>query len=145
MSSDSEAVFVEVADGYEKEYAKKFIDQYGAFIVITNDAAAASDAAPALGGTLELGGGLDKGGAVNHSLGTWFWAICLIAVVGIATLAYFNRARLVPALQTANGNVVTGGARVSRKQAEAAVKSSAVSPPGDSFKSIMERVDDPQE
>ncbi|MCL2298904.1 MAG: hypothetical protein FWC27_02005 [Firmicutes bacterium] len=145
MSLNSEVVFVEIADGYEKEYAKKFIDQYGAFIVITNDAAAAQDAAPALGGILELGGDLDKGGTANHPLGTWFWAVCLIAIAGIAMLAYFNRARLVPAMQTANGNVVTGSMRVSRKQAEAAVKSSAVSPPGDSFKSIMERVDDPQE
>ena len=145
MSLNSEVVFVEIADGYEKEYAKKFIDQYGAFIVITNDAAAAQDAAPALGGTPELAGGLDKGGTANHPLGTWFWAICLVFLAAVAMLVYFNRARLVPALQTANGNVVTGGARVSRKQTEAAVKNSALSPPGDAFRGIMERVDEPQE
>jgi hypothetical protein len=151
MSLNTEVVVVEIGDGYEKEYAKKFIDQYGAFVVVTNDAAAANDAAPAegmvpeLGGVLEMGGELDKGGAANNPFGAWFWVICLVFLTGIAMLAYFNRARLVPALQTANGSVVTGGVRISRRQTEAAVKDSALSPPGDAFKSIMERVDDPQE
>ena len=144
MALNSEVVLVEIADGYEKEYARKFIDQYGAFVVVTNDVAAANDAQPAKGGSLdtrELGGGLDMGGAASNPLGAWFWAVCLILVAGAALLVYWNRARLIPALQTANGNVVTGSARISRKQAEAAVKSSVFSPPGDAFKSIMERVD----
>jgi len=38
-------------------------------------------------------------------------------------------------------NAVTGSARISRKQTEAAVKNSALSPPGDAFKFLMERVD----
>ena len=60
-------------------------------------------------------------------------------------VVYFNRARLVPALQTAHGNVVTGGAQVGRKQTEEAVKNSALSPPEGLFGSIMERVEGQRE
>jgi len=146
MALNSEVVVVEIADGYEKEYAKRFSDQYGAFVVVTNEIPVLGEAigSPADGMALEMGRDC-MGGTVNNPFGAWFWAVCLMLIAGAALLVFQNRARLIPALQTANGNVITGGARISRRQAEAAVKDSAFSPPGDAFKSIMERVDDSRE
>jgi len=151
MAQNSEVVFVEIADGYEKEYAKKLGEQYGWFIVVTNDAQAVDDADPALGGitpevVVGLDGGMPEIGATPGSgLGTWFWAVCLLALAGAAMLVYFNRARLIPALQTAHGTVITGGGQVSRKQTEEAVKNSALTPPDGVFNSIMEQVEGQRE
>ena len=150
MAQNSEVVFVEIAEGYEKEYAKKLGEQYGWFIVVTNDAEAADDADPVGGITPEIVVGLDGGmpeigASPGSGLGTWFWAVCLLALAGVAMLVYFNRARLVPALQTAHGTVITGGAQVSRKQTEEAVKNSALTPPDGVFNSIMEQVEGQRE
>ena len=158
MSANTESVLVEIAEGYEKEYAKKFIEQYGAFILVTNDVHMV-DYVDSIGGAIlvpEMGRGLDMGagesvttgGSPKSPLRPWFWAACLALFAGAAVLVYFNRARsrarLVPALQTANGDVVTGGARASRKQCAEAVKNSALTPREDVFSSIMERVGDAQ-
>jgi len=89
---------------------------------------------------LELGDGLDGG-----PFGAWFWALCLVFVASAALLVYFNRVRLVPALQTSAGSIITGSASVSRKQIEAAVKNSALTPPDGVYKSTMERVEETKE
>jgi hypothetical protein len=60
---------------------------------------------------------------------------------GAIVALYFNRARLIPAMQTNTGSVVTGNVPVNRKQTIAAIKNSALTPPDEVFKSIMERVD----
>ena len=71
----------------------------------------------------------------------WIIPAILILLCGVAVALYFNRARLIPAMQTNTGNVVTGRASVSRKQTIAAIKNSALAPSDDAFKSIMEQVD----
>jgi len=132
MLLNSEVVFVEIADGYEKEYARKYVEQYGAFVVVTNDIAAADDAIAA--------GGLDKGG--NNPFDFWFFPICLFLLVGMVTVIFFNRNRFIPVMQTNNGNVITGSTPISRKQTVSAIKNSAITPSNDVFNSIVKRVDD---
>jgi len=131
MVLNSEVVMVEIADGFEKEYAKKFIEQYGSFIVVTNDIAAAQDSV-----TYE-GGGLSKG----DTNGMWLWTLCAVFVVGAAMLLFMNRTRLIPAMQTANGTIVAKNVAVSKKEVVAFVKDSEVSPSNDVFKAISKTID----
>jgi hypothetical protein len=133
MILNSEVILVEIADGYEKEYARKYVEQYGWFVGVTNDINAAVNNAVE-------GGGFDKGIDKNNPFGIWFFPMCLIFLIGTATVVFFKRTRLIPAMQTANGNVVTGNAPVSTKQTIAAIKNSALTPSDDVFKAIMEKV-----
>ena len=133
MILNSEVILVEIADGYEKEYARKYVEQYCWFVGVTNDINAAVNNAVE-------GGGFDKGIDKNNPFGIWFFPMCLIFLIGIATVVFFNRTRLIPAMQTANGNVFTGNAPVSTKQTLAAIKNSALTPSDDVFKAIMEKV-----
>ena len=134
MVRNSQNVFVAIADGYEKEYARKYIEQYGAFVGVTNDIATADDAIAGLGG-------LDVGGNAKSGFYLWIWSLGAIFLIGMAAILFANRSRLVPAMHTANGNIVTGNAPVSRKQTIATIKNSAITPSDDVFKSIMEKVD----
>jgi len=132
MALNSEVVFVEIADGYEKEYARKYIEQYGSFVAVTNDITAAMDATEGLG--------LD-GGDKNNAFGLWLWPICLVFLIGAVTIVFFNRTRLIPTLQTNNGNIVTESTPISRKQTISVIKNSVLTPSDDVFGSIMEKVD----
>lgn len=131
MLRNSEVIMVEIADGYEKEYAQKYIEQYGAFVVVTNDVAAADDAMAV--------GGLDRGNA-NNPFGMW-WLICFIFIIGAASIVFINRTRLIPAMQTNTGDIVTRNTPISRKQTVAAIKSSALTPSEDVFSSITDRIE----
>jgi hypothetical protein len=133
MQQNSEVILVEIADGYEKEYARKYVEQYGWFVGVTNDLNAAVNDAVA-------GGGFDKGVDKKNPFGVWFLPMCVIFLVGTATVVFFNRTRLIPAMQTNNGNVVTGNVTISTKQTVAAIKHSALTPSDDVFKNIMEKV-----
>lgn len=131
MLRNSEVIMVEIADGYEKEYAQKYIEQYGVFVVVTNDVAAADDAMAV--------GGLDRGNA-NNPFGMW-WLICFIFIIGAASIVFINRTRLIPAMQTNTGDIVTRNTPISRKQTVAAIKSSALTPSEDVFSSITDRIE----
>ena len=133
MLRNSQNVLVAIADGYEKEYAQKYIEQYGAFVSVTNDITAANDAMSGIGG-------MDKGNSAKSGFDFWLWSMLAALLIGIVAIAYFKRARLIPAMQPNNGNVVTGNTPVSRKQTIAAIKSNAVKPSDDVFASIMDRV-----
>ena len=75
----------------------------------------------------------------------WLWSMLAVLLIGMVAIAYFNRARLIPAMQTNNGNVVAGNTPVSRKQTIAAIKCNAVKPSDDVFASIMDRVGNAKE
>ena len=110
-----------------------YVEQYGWFVGVTNDLnAAVNDAVE--------GGGYSKGVDKNNPFGIWFFPICLVLLIGTATVIYFNRTRLIPAMQTNNGNVVTGNGPISTKQTIAAIKNSALTPSDDVFKNIVEKV-----
>lgn len=175
MLRNTECVLVVIADGYEKEYAHKYIEQYGPFVAVTSEGSDGMDCMDdadtggnsggiltdrngtdlsaeraAADGVLEMGGVFDDTlliGANNvkmiKSVGgsAWLWVICAILLVIAATVAYLNRARFFPALQTNAGSTVTSNAPLTRKQTITAVKTSAKTPPCDLFESIMEKVD----
>jgi hypothetical protein len=128
MNPKSEVIFIEVAEGYQAEYSMKLSEQYGMSFIAVDDVNAAIGAVP--GGLVGIG--------VNP-FDYWLLPILFI-LIGIATVVFFNRNRLIPAMQTANGNVVTGNAPASTKQTVAAIKNSALTPSDDVFKNIMEKV-----
>jgi hypothetical protein len=139
MALNSEAVFADIAEGYEKEYAKKYIEEYGAFVVVTNSVHADDNALTGQGFDkgLDIGGGKSS----DNALAIWLRPVCLILLCGMAAIVFFNRTRLIPAFQTSGGNAAAGSAPVSIKQAVSAVKNSAVTPPDNVFASIMEKID----
>ena len=136
----SEIVFVQVSDQYAKGYAAQFVKQYGSFVVVTNDLKAAQNANSELG----IGQGAEPGGGVvnrtNEYSGLFIWIICAILLIGAVSL-FFNRTRLVPAMQTAKGTVVTQSAPVSRKQTREAIKNSEITPSDEVFSSVLSRID----
>ena len=134
MVRNSEGVMVQIAEGVEKEYAGAFVREFGSFVGVTNDLNAVQY-------TL-AGGGLDTGAreAGMGAGGFWFWPLCLLVALGLATVLFMNRARLVPALQTTNGTVVTRGAPLSAKETVQAVKNSEAIPDDKVFDAIMDRI-----
>jgi hypothetical protein len=128
MNPKSEVIFIEVTEGYQSEYMMKLSEQYGMSFIAVDDVNAAIGAVP---------GGLAGNG--NNLFDYWFIPILLI-LIGTAIVVFFKRNRLIPAMQTANGNVVTENAPVSTKQIVAFIKNSALTPSDDVFKSIMEKV-----
>ena len=141
MLLNSEAVFVEIAEGYEKEYARKFIEQYGTFVVVTNSISSINNAMTG-GGSMGIDAGLTPGGPPGTGFDSWLLPLCIIIVVLIAAVVYINRNRLIPALQTNTGATVAQNPGLSRKHTVAAVKNSAVSPSNDVLKSIMRKIDE---
>jgi len=178
MSPNTELVLVEVANGYEEEYARKYSEQYGALVLVVNfawDTNASVQITPTVTrpSAVEL---YPTGPEVlapapgwaissideeihppslapafpppvkslpgnNGPASYWPWLVGLIVLIGAATVVYFNRAHLMPAMQTNTGHIVTGNVPASRKQTIAAVKNSALTPPDSSFNVIMIKVD----
>ena len=193
MALNSETVVVEIAEGYEKKYAQRYIEQYGWFVTVTNDIPVVDDAnagdgagfaagglgtgavcndipgaAAYTGDSAELvAGGLETGAVTNdisiaadedalmegallqtmpnskrnNNFDVWLLPMCLMLLIGTVTVVYFNRSRLMYAMQTDNGNIFAGRGSISRKQIVAAIRNSALTPSEDVFKSVMERVD----
>jgi len=133
MVLNSELVMVEVADDFAKEYAMKYVEQYGWFVLVTNDIGGANDAL--------TGGGLETGGVQNDASRAWLWLVCFVLLAGTVTFLFYNRGRFVPAMQTNNGNVVAGNSPVSRKQTIAAIKKNILTPSDDVYRNIIDKVD----
>ena len=131
MQRNGEGVFVEIAEGYEKEYARQFIEQYGYFVGVTNSLSAMDDAM--------TGGGMEMGGNPGDPFGVWPWLLAAICLAGITLLAV-RRFRLVPALQTTNGTIVTSGAKMSVKEVESAIRNSSQVPADDVFDAIRKEI-----
>ncbi|MCL2672219.1 MAG: hypothetical protein FWF10_09340 [Clostridiales bacterium] len=127
---NAETVLVEIAEGYEKEYAQKYIEQYGSFVAVTNQLLHHTDAMTGAG---------DTG---NNAQELWLWTAAIL-LIGAAAVLYMRRRRMVPAMQTNTGSTVADGAAPSRAQTVAAVKNSAQTPPDHVFTSVMERIEKP--
>jgi hypothetical protein len=130
-----ETIWVIVLEDSASYYKETLFTQYGDMIFVISDESLPSEAVgDALGDSLLATQMPIK--QVN-----WITPAILVLLFGAIAALYFNRARFVPAMQTNNGNVVTGNVHISRKQTIAAIKNSTLTPSDDVFKSIMERVD----
>lgn len=129
MVLNSEVVMVEISEEHLKEYAEKFNRQYGSFVVVTDNLDAAKD------DTLIHGGGMDKGNSL------WLWTIFAIILIGTAFIVYFNRTRLIPAMQTTTGTIVTESTPISKKEIIAAIKNNETTPSDGVFDSILLKID----
>ena len=152
MGRNSEAIVVEVADGYEKEYAREFIQQYGSFVLVTNELPSEDSLGAIVSGGWDAGGnspglagdGIETGTTPVAAMGgignSWFWPLCLLALLGLAAVLFMNRTRLVPTLQTTQGTVATQSAPVGKKETILAVKNSEAAPDDKVFDSICQRI-----
>ncbi len=118
-------VYVEVDKSIFAEYTKKFEKLYGDKVVVFESVAPVRDEA----------GAKDK----NANLSWLLIPIVLLLGTGIVLAL---RTKLVPAMQTATGPVVTKTASVSKKQTIEAVKNSEVSPDAEVFDSILCKIDE---
>jgi hypothetical protein len=120
-------VIISVDEAVATEYANRFYSQYGDKVVV------------------KAGGGIvldDFLSPIQSAKNTWQLPL-FISMIALAcvSILFFNRTRLIPAMQTANGNIVTGNAPMSKKQTVAAIKNSAITPSDDVFNSIMEKIE----
>jgi|GEM_PF-2793898 len=141
LSPDGKQVWVEITtDDPEgaKVYAKRFIDQYGAFILITDSIEGMSGSMEA--GGLDIGGMPSIGGDANPFNPFWIVAPCGIFLLGIASFLLLRKRR-VAALQTVGGNVIASDSTGSNKATVAAVKNSEAAPNKGMFDSIIQRID----
>ena len=71
----------------------------------------------------------------------WIFTAILILLCGVAITVYINRACFIPVMQTNTGRVVTGNAKINRRQIITVIKNSALIPSDDVFKIIMEKIE----
>lgn len=105
------------------------------------------DAAPAVGDVTTSGETLIYGeiaaitSPAEQSGGNTVLWVCIAAalVIVLGAVAFIYRAKLIPVFATSHGDVTEG--RISKKQAEDAVKNSEVVPDDSVLKSIKEKID----
>ncbi|MGI6580080.1 MAG: hypothetical protein ACOX3H_07585 [Saccharofermentanales bacterium] len=119
-------VVVEVDDSIFAEYTKLFAELYGDKVVVF----AGGPFVPEDESNI----------AEDKNTGLLWLLIPMLLMVG-AGIIFAIRTKLVPALQTATGSVVTKTAPVSRKQTLEAVKNSEATPSEDVFDSILRKID----
>jgi len=155
ISSDSKWVFVAIViDENEdpqkfKEYAKKFISQYGDFILFVGDIDSISEDFSSgmemdggdTGGILSKGLG-NSGGNQNPSNNLWLWLSGGAVLVITLSASLFWSIRRVSAMQTSNGKIIVQGTSISTKTVISAVKNSEDSPDSKVFTSILQSIED---
>ena len=73
--------------------------------------------------------------------GFWLWAVLGIGLIGILLLLLRLRSRPVPAMQTANGGVVSTAPYAGKKQVVEAVRNSVMTPSDGLFEKINKKID----
>lgn len=123
-SGKESRVVVSVDESVLAEYADKFYELYGDMVVVE------AGEAPVL---------LDDNLPDSN---VWLLPliIFMVMIVG-ASLLMFNRARLIPVMQTTKGTVAAQPAPVSRKETIAAIRNSEISPSDKVFNSILREID----
>ena len=139
LMGNSDGVLVIVQEDSVAYYTGILSAKFGDIVSVGGDEstpveAAASDGSAANGGMIT---DVTAPVLVNHN---WILPAMLVLLCGVAIALYARRARLIPALQTNTGNVVTGNTPISRKQMIALIKSSAMTPPDDVFRAVMEKI-----
>ena len=116
-------VYIELDKSIFAEYTKKFEKLYGDKVVV-----------------FESGAPVEEAGAKDKNANLSWLLIPIVLLLGTG-IVFALRTKLVPAMQTATGSVVTKTASVSKKQTIEAVKNSEVSPGAEVFDSILCKID----
>lgn len=131
----------EAGMGAGTEIAAEVIDEAGIAIGSNED----GNPAPAIGGDVDSAPTVGEVAAIaspteQSNNNTLLW-ICIAAalVVALGTAAFIFRARLIPVFATSNGDVTAK--KLSRKQAEEAVKNSEAIPDDSVLQAIKEKID----
>ena len=119
-------VVVEVDRSIFAEYTKLFKELYGDKVVVFESEAFADEDQSNI--------------AEDKNTGLLWLLIPMVLLVG-AGIIFVIRTKLVPALQTTTGSVVTKTVPVSRKQTIEAIKNSEVSPRAEVFDSILSKIE----
>ena len=85
-------------------------------------------------------GGIGTGGNIIFNNSYWLWFMISIALLGALLLFVGLRLRRTPAMQTANGGIVTVNNVLTRKQVIAAVKNSDAMPSDELYETIIQRI-----
>lgn len=136
MVQNSEVVMVEVSEEHLKEYADKFNQKYGSFVVVADNLNINKISKE----DLDIGG-IMLTGSINKKNTLWIWAIIVVFLIG-GSFLFFNQIRLIPAVQTTKGTLVTKSASISRKQTITEIKNSEVGPSDEVLKSILHRINE---
>ena len=154
LSDDSSLVFVSIATDednmlIEKEYAKKFIEQYGSFVGVTNNVYSYDIAGEGGIGSNTMGGvGIVGGVDISGTIGgdpakSYLWVFFLtgaLLVTAALSLFLLRRNGLVRARQTAGGGVTAGASLMSAGEAVAAVRETTVTPEDYVFDEIVKDI-----
>jgi len=158
-----ESVFDHYSDGFVSRYGERVIVEVGHLVIteemddgMVMDGGRVMEGGRAMGGggdSLAIGadivpieisgvfsGGIGAGGSTFFGDSYWLWLVIGIALLGTLLLVR-QRLRQAPAMQTANGGIVTANAALTDKQVVAAVKNSEAAPGDELFKTIMQRID----
>ena len=138
-------IFVEISveDDYSyesmhkiKEYGKKFNEQYGSFVIVTDNIKDTQE------GTLTGERGLgDNNKPGNPFSNPWLWSVCVLLLSTATGILFIKLIRYVPAAQTASGNIISKNAAVSKKEIISALKQNQAAPADTVFDSILQRIE----
>lgn len=145
MLRNSEEVIVRISEGHLEQYAARFNQQYGSFVIATDSLGAAKEAAVNDGfvaGLDHLGAAKETEviGSTDKETSLSIWAVVATFLAGALAILIYYRNHLFPALQTTIGEVVTPSSPSSRKETIAAIKQSEIAPSDEVFDSILLKI-----
>ena len=142
LSKDFRWIFLQVSGDpdTQKEYAKKF-DQYGEFLILTDDA---EKSVQTYTDTYSIGyldgtAGIMSPKPKNYDNIFWTIGLCGMVILGTAFLLIKQR-RLLPGFQTADGKVLTNKRFISKKEIILTVKQNESVPDEKVFDSILKEL-----
>lgn len=142
LSKDFRWIFLQVSGDpdTQKEYAKKF-DQYGEFLILTDDA---EKSVQTYTDTYSIGyldgtAGIMSPKPKNYDNIFWSIGLCGMVFLGAAFLLIKQR-RLLPGFQTADGKVLTNKRFISKKEIILTVKQNESVPDEKVFDSIIKEL-----
>jgi len=147
-----ESVFDHYSAGFMSRYGERVIVEAGVIAIVEDSvdgmdmegrdtALAAGTGIVPIEITGVFSGGIGPGGNTFPGNSYWLWLVIGVALLGTLLLFVWKRPRQAPAMQTADGGIVTGNAALTRKQVVDAVKNSETAPGDGLFEAIMQRID----
>jgi len=151
--SVDESVFEHYNTGFLSRYGERVYVEVGSMIIATDDIG--DDGLTGVDTTVSINasiipieitgvfsGGIDAGSNNTLNSSYWLWPIVGFVLLGILILFIKQRLRRPVAMQTTNGNIITGNTTLTKKQVTAAVKNSEGVPGNGLLRTIMQRIDE---